>query len=97
MGRVDRTSLPWWRTIGSVDDLWGVHATNVPPFFLSSRVKGETGRKKGGGNRSAATVITALMIAYKERGFDPIHVALGADKVIFLLVSSLEDKIRFEG
>lgn len=97
MGRVDRTSLPWWRTIGSVDDLWGVHATNVPPFFLSSRVKGETGRKKGGGNRSTATVITALMIAYKERGFDPIHVAPGADKVIFLLVSSLEDKIRFEG
>lgn len=95
MGRVDRTSLPWWRTIGSVDDLWGVHATNVPP---SPRVKGETERKKGGGNRSAATVITALMIAtleYKELGgLDPIHVAPGTDKVIFFF---LEDKIRFEG
>lgn len=82
MGRVDRTSLPWWRTIGSVDDLWGVHATNVPPFFLSTRER-RNREKKDGGNRSAATVITALMIAYKELRYDPIHVAPGADKVIF--------------
>lgn len=51
------------------------------PPSSSPRVKGETERKKAEG--TAATVITALMIAYKELRYDPIHVVPGADKVIF--------------